>query len=96
MMRKGLLMSSVTLSASCEVNPFEIATGSRLTDDTWWRDAVVYQVYVRGFAGSDGDGVGDINGVRSRLPWRTAAASAHSSATWSRPSRSSPRLGRSE
>jgi len=89
-------MSSVTLSASCEVNPFEIATGSRLSDDTWWRDAIVCQVYVRGFAGSDGDGVGDINGVRSRLPWRTAAASTRPSATWSRPRRSSPSLGRSE
>jgi alpha-glucosidase len=33
----------------------------------WWRDAVVYQVYVRSFADSDGDGVGDLEGVRSRL-----------------------------
>lgn len=33
----------------------------------WWRDAVVYQVYVRSFADSDGDGIGDLNGVRSRL-----------------------------
>ncbi len=33
----------------------------------WWRDAVVYQVYVRSFADSDGDGVGDLDGVRSRL-----------------------------
>ncbi|MFB7178314.1 alpha-amylase family glycosyl hydrolase [Streptomyces sp. NPDC056257] len=34
----------------------------------WWRDAVIYQVYVRSFADSDGDGVGDLRGVRSRLP----------------------------
>lgn len=34
----------------------------------WWRDAVVYEVYVRSFADSDGDGVGDLPGVRSRLP----------------------------
>ena len=34
----------------------------------WWRDAVVYEVYVRSFADSDGDGVGDLEGIRSHLP----------------------------
>jgi alpha-glucosidase len=33
----------------------------------WWRDAVVYEVYVRSFADSDGNGVGDLDGIRSRL-----------------------------
>jgi alpha-glucosidase len=35
----------------------------------WWRDAVVYQIYVRSFADSDGDGVGDLPGIRSRLSY---------------------------
>ncbi|MEU5473606.1 glycoside hydrolase family 13 protein [Streptomyces lydicus] len=35
----------------------------------WWRDAVIYQVYVRSFADSDGDGVGDLRGARERLPY---------------------------
>ncbi len=34
---------------------------------SWWRDAVVYQVYVRSFRDSDGDGVGDLVGARERL-----------------------------
>ncbi|MGI9646805.1 MAG: alpha-amylase family glycosyl hydrolase [Ilumatobacteraceae bacterium] len=37
------------------------------TERSWWRDAVVYQVYVRSFADSNGDGIGDIAGIRSRL-----------------------------
>jgi alpha-glucosidase len=35
----------------------------------WWRDAVVYEVYLRSFADSNGDGVGDIGGLRNRLPY---------------------------
>ncbi|MBV9197606.1 MAG: glycoside hydrolase family 13 protein [Solirubrobacterales bacterium] len=33
----------------------------------WWRRAVIYQVYIRSFADGNGDGVGDIPGLRSRL-----------------------------
>src|SRR5450756_506542 len=35
----------------------------------WWRRAVVYQVYIRSFADANGDGIGDIAGIRSRLPY---------------------------
>ncbi len=38
-------------------------------DVPWWREAVIYQVYPRSFADTDGDGVGDLPGVRSRLPY---------------------------
>ena len=36
-------------------------------DAGWWRDAVFYEVYVRSFADSNGDGVGDLDGIRQRL-----------------------------
>ncbi len=38
-------------------------------DPNWWRQAVVYQVYPRSFADSDGDGLGDLKGVTSRVPY---------------------------
>ncbi|TMR94548.1 glycoside hydrolase family 13 protein [Nonomuraea basaltis] len=38
-----------------------------LGNDDWWRDAVVYQVYPRSFADANGDGMGDLEGVRDRL-----------------------------
>ena len=34
----------------------------------WWRDAVMYEVYLRSFADGNGDGVGDLPGLRARLP----------------------------
>lgn len=37
-------------------------------DGPWWRDAVIYEIYVRSFADADGDGLGDLAGMRSRLP----------------------------
>ncbi len=42
-----------------------VAAGHR----AWWRDAVVYEVFPRSFLDSDGDGEGDLNGVRAKLPY---------------------------
>ena len=35
----------------------------------WWRSAAIYQVYVRSFADGNGDGIGDLSGVRAKLPY---------------------------
>ncbi|WP_051274937.1 glycoside hydrolase family 13 protein [Cellulomonas sp. URHD0024] len=39
------------------------------TDPQWWRGAVIYQVYPRSFADGNGDGTGDLEGLRLRLPY---------------------------
>ena len=35
----------------------------------WWKDAVIYQIYPRSFQDSNGDGVGDLQGIIKRLPY---------------------------
>ncbi len=52
--------------------PGSASTVSGMGDTTrsaarWWEDAVVYQIYPRSFADHDGDGVGDLAGIRDRL-----------------------------
>ncbi|MFF1869105.1 glycoside hydrolase family 13 protein [Kitasatospora herbaricolor] len=39
------------------------------TGTAWWRHAAIYQIYVRSFADGNGDGMGDLAGVRDRLPY---------------------------
>src|SRR5689334_13660828 len=47
--------------------PATTAAATDRTSGPWWRDAVIYQVYLRSFADGDGDGVGDLSGLSARL-----------------------------
>jgi alpha-glucosidase len=40
-----------------------------VASEAWWAGAAIYQVYVRSFADGNGDGVGDLTGLRARLPY---------------------------
>jgi len=51
-----------------QVEPAPVLAAQRLPG-TWWRNAVVYQIYVRSFSDANGDGIGDLAGVRARLPY---------------------------
>jgi alpha-glucosidase len=41
-------------------------------DNTWWKHAVIYEIYPRSFQDSNGDGVGDLNGITERLGYLQA------------------------
>ncbi|MBG6224288.1 alpha-glucosidase [Arthrobacter sp. CAN_A2] len=48
------------------------ALAERMQDPHWWRQAAVYQIYPRSFADSNGDGIGDLKGITSRIPYLTS------------------------
>jgi oligo-1,6-glucosidase len=56
-------------------------------DKKWWKEAVVYQIYPRSFKDSDGDGVGDLKGIISKLDY---IKSLGINAVWLNPIYSSP------
>jgi alpha-glucosidase len=45
------------------------SAGTPATTVQWWRSAAIYQLYVRSFADGNGDGIGDLAGVRAHLPY---------------------------
>lgn len=64
-----------------------MSTASTPTATDWWREAVFYQVYIRSFADGGDDGVGDLAGLRARLPELVALGV---DALWINPFFSSP------
>ena len=70
--------------------PIDVSTGARHLanyNSQWWRSAVIYQIYPRSFADSNGDGMGDLPGITSRLE---SLASLGIDAIWLSPYMRSP------
>lgn len=57
------------------------------TDKKWWKEAIVYQIYPRSFSDSDGDGIGDLQGIISKLDY---VKNLGVTAVWLNPIYSSP------
>ncbi|MEQ1675706.1 MAG: alpha-glucosidase [Chitinophagaceae bacterium] len=61
-----LFFAAAIISCKTKDKP---ASNTITSDRKWWKEAVVYQIYPRSFQDSDGDGVGDIKGIISRLDY---------------------------
>ena len=90
-MKKILLISliSLTLYSCAEKKKEPVVTHEeeQSTDKKWWKEAIVYQIYPRSFQDTDGDGVGDLQGIINRLDY---VKNLGVTAVWLNPIYSSP------
>ncbi len=61
------VLAAIMSILSC--NTDENETKENNQDEAWWKEAVVYQIYPRSFKDNDGDGVGDLKGIISKLDY---------------------------
>jgi alpha-glucosidase len=59
----------MTLSAGGQTAPPKAATTTASAAQDWWKSAVIYEIYPRSFQDSNGDGIGDLNGITQRLDY---------------------------
>ncbi len=61
----ALLLGAATLTATAQstIAKSESNTSASSNERDWWKNAVIYEIYPRSFQDSNGDGIGDLNGI---------------------------------
>ena len=62
-----LALGAVSFALACAQSPREAKLAT--AQDQWWRHGVCYEIFTRSFVDSDGDGIGDLRGLTSRLDY---------------------------
>jgi alpha-glucosidase len=66
----ALFLAAMMLAAGGQNAPMRTASqASPASEQNWWKNAVIYEIYPRSFQDSNGDGVGDLNGITRRLDY---------------------------
>ena len=66
------LLDKKTVQTLCDMlnlETDEVITDEGVLEEKWWKEAIIYQIYPRSFCDSNGDGIGDLNGIRSKLDY---------------------------
>lgn len=82
-----LTIFSISLVTGCQNTKEKQLSAVENSDEKWWKEAIVYQIYPRSFKDSDGDGIGDLKGIISKLDY---IQSLGITAVWINPFYSSP------
>ncbi len=72
LMKVTRLWATCALAAAAFAFTFTFCAAAQSKDSVeqpWWKNAVIYEIYPRSFQDSNGDGIGDLNGIASRLDY---------------------------
>ena len=67
----GLVLMAAAIAAGGQTVPAKAGAGAKMAagELDWWKNAVIYEVYPRSFQDTNGDGIGDLNGITGRLDY---------------------------
>ena len=66
----SLIATFILTTATFAQTPTALKAAATPTNDpTWWKHAVIYEIYPRSFQDTNGDGIGDLNGITQRLDY---------------------------